>query len=451
MAEDKDLVRFVQYVFRATDLSLNLSDLSRYHIHESVQNYISLCEEELQQTYPQAVIVVLDNDSTASTMETYVETLDNFEETPDPDEIEVVEEICRRLFEQRLGDWAVLKKFVSIKLAKDHIKIPLSVIRWVCANGLSEGASKSSGLWELLSDNVSKISELVEFVNSQECLDDLSVQAPAVIACDLGDMKDISVIAIPEYTKFLVISVSGFSKVLFKPDTSLILLYRVGHQVEVEVEHFVDGVGWSDSQWRYPIYAEALASQAQRKDIDSEMQSVERNGKQDIDGISFRLSKNVSQEMTIGNLVAGILLTLTEVVGDAELSLVGGPVWDDNNDDDEIYQKDERRFCEEVLTKLLEKMGFSVVRYIHGGDEYGRDFIFEEKTPFFRSRYYGLQAKAGNISGRAKSKIDLILSQIEDAFAMPYAKEPGRPNICIDTMIIAISGEFSPTLLSSIA
>ncbi len=213
MAKDKELVTFVRYMFSATDLSLNLSDLSRYNIDESVQNYISLCEEELQHTFPQAVIEVVDSDSTTGTTATYaealtyVEALDNFEEAPDLDEIEVVEEICRRIFNQRLSDWAILKKFMPITVAKDHTKLPLSVIRWVCANGLSEGASKPTGYWELLYDNVSKIREIVMLVNNQERLENLPVQNLAAV-CYLEDMKHISIVAIPEHSKLMTSYIS---------------------------------------------------------------------------------------------------------------------------------------------------------------------------------------------------------------------------------------------------
>ncbi|MEW5956220.1 MAG: hypothetical protein AB1801_00730 [Chloroflexota bacterium] len=445
MAKEKELVRSVRYVFSATDLSLNLSDLSRYNIDESIQKYISLCQEELQQIYPQAVIEVIDSDSTMGATETYVEALDNFEETPDLDEIEVVKDICNRIFDQR--NWFVWQNFVPIIEVKDDKLLPLSIIRWACANGLIEGTSKSTGYWRILSDDIPKIRKLVVLVKSQEHLENLPVRNFAV-ACFLEDMKFVPIVAIPEDFKLLVVSSEGFNEDLFKPDTSLFLIRRMGHQAEIEVEHFVDSVEWSDSPWRYPTYAGALAHQAKRKGMDCKTQLAERNERQEIDGISFRLLKDVMPELTLQNLVEESLLALSEVISDAELSLNGGPVWDDQSD--EIYQKDERRFCEEVLAKLLEKMEFKIVRYIHGGDEYGRDFIFEETTPFFRSRYYGLQAKAGNISGKAKSKIDMILSQVEDAFAMPYTKEPGRPDIYIDTMIIAISGEFAPNAIDKI-
>lgn len=218
--------------------------------------------------------------------------------------------------------------------------------------------------------------------------------------------------------------------------------------MELEIEHFIDTTGWSGWKWSYLDWTGALKEQAERKGIGCEIQIVDRNDKPEADGISFYMSINVMQELTIQTVIQEGLRKLSNIVDHADLSLNGGPVWDDEAD--KIYQKDEKRFCEDVLDKLLVQMRYKVVRYIHGGDEYGRDFIFEEDTSFLRPRYYGLQAKAGDISGKARSKIDMILSQIEDAFAMPYKKEPGRPDIYIDTMIIAISGEFTSNAIEKI-
>jgi hypothetical protein len=53
----------------------------------------------------------------------------------------------------------------------------------------------------------------------------------------------------------------------------------------------------------------------------------------------------------------------------------------------------------ELVYPLLRRMGFLLVRYTHGKKEYGKDFTFSENTPFGTHRHYGLQAKAGNISG----------------------------------------------------
>jgi len=63
-------------------------------------------------------------------------------------------------------------------------------------------------------------------------------------------------------------------------------------------------------------------------------------------------------------------------------------------------------------------MDFLEVHYNHGKREYGKDFTFSEKCPFGGFRNYGLQAKAGNMSGQVNSETDMILGQLEDAFSV---------------------------------
>jgi hypothetical protein len=65
-------------------------------------------------------------------------------------------------------------------------------------------------------------------------------------------------------------------------------------------------------------------------------------------------------------------------------------------------------------------MGFLAVRYTHGVREYGKDFTFSELTPFGVMRHYGLQAKAGDVSGGVNSAIDELIGQANDAFTMSY-------------------------------
>jgi hypothetical protein len=107
------------------------------------------------------------------------------------------------------------------------------------------------------------------------------------------------------------------------------------------------------------------------------------------------------------------------------------------------YLTDEGLFCRELLHPLLRRMGFVFVRYTHGKKEYGKDFTFSEVTPFGDHRHYGLQAKAGDISGGVNSAIDELLGQISDAFAMPYYELGSKEPRYISTFVIAISGSFT--------
>ena len=127
---------------------------------------------------------------------------------------------------------------------------------------------------------------------------------------------------------------------------------------------------------------------------------------------------------------------LKQMMREAEIAL-GGIQWK------ALYARDERAFCEEVLAPLLRRMGFLSVRYAHGVREYGKDFTFSELTPFGTMRHYGLQAKAGNVTGEANSMIDKIVGQADDAFGMPYYEISSVEPRYISTFIVAISGRFT--------
>jgi len=64
-------------------------------------------------------------------------------------------------------------------------------------------------------------------------------------------------------------------------------------------------------------------------------------------------------------------------------------------------------------------------------------------TSFNHLRHYGLQAKAGNISGEVNSEVDVLLGQINDAFSMPYCELGSKESRYISVFIIAISGTFT--------
>lgn len=127
---------------------------------------------------------------------------------------------------------------------------------------------------------------------------------------------------------------------------------------------------------------------------------------------------------------------LQALIHTAEVAL-SGLAWKDE------YAKNENLFCRELLYPLLRRMGFVLVRYTHGKREYGKDFTFSELTPFGHYRHYGLQAKAGDISGGVNAAIDGLLGQIADAFAMPYYEVGSKEPRFISTFIIAISGKFT--------
>ena len=107
------------------------------------------------------------------------------------------------------------------------------------------------------------------------------------------------------------------------------------------------------------------------------------------------------------------------------------------------YLRNEQLFSIQVIQPLLRKMRFNSVRFNHGRKEYGKDFTFCELDKFGQVKYFGMQVKAGNVSGKVNSSIDELIGQIEDAFTIPYYDLDSRNPLYISTLIILISGHFT--------
>ncbi len=108
----------------------------------------------------------------------------------------------------------------------------------------------------------------------------------------------------------------------------------------------------------------------------------------------------------------------------------------------EEYHTDEPKFTKEVMIPLLKKMKYKKVRYTHGREEYGRDVIFSEINKFGEEIFYGIQVKAGDISGGANSQIDTLIAQLDDAFRMPFKLLGDDHKRYLSFFIIAISGHY---------
>ena len=141
-----------------------------------------------------------------------------------------------------------------------------------------------------------------------------------------------------------------------------------------------------------------------------------------------------------GNPLRGSIATASEslstLIRQAEISL-GGIAWRD------VHSTNEDLFCREILEPLLRRMGFLFVRYTHGRKEYGKDFTFSEQSPFGSLRHYGLQAKAGNVSGGVNAQVEELIGQVNDAFSMPFYELGSADRRFISTFVIAISGRFT--------
>lgn len=109
---------------------------------------------------------------------------------------------------------------------------------------------------------------------------------------------------------------------------------------------------------------------------------------------------------------------------------------------DKKFEVDEMAFCKLYLTPFFKKIGFEQVIFNHGNKEFGKDFILVTKNLFGIKEYYGVQAKAGSLSGTATSNITEITNQINMGFNVPYKMVSGE-DVYITKMIVAISGNYT--------
>lgn len=108
----------------------------------------------------------------------------------------------------------------------------------------------------------------------------------------------------------------------------------------------------------------------------------------------------------------------------------------------EEYETDEKFFSINLLQQLFSFMKFEKVIYNHGSKEFGKDFILSEFNKFGIEDYFGVQVKAGNVSGKVNSQIDELITQCEDAFSVPW-ENIKKEKFYINKFIIAISGRYS--------
>lgn len=182
-------------------------------------------------------------------------------------------------------------------------------------------------------------------------------------------------------------------------------------------------------------YANAMEKAVEirkKSDRDVEFVEIEDDGAH----IFFRYDIFLFEDMPIDRAFQRFQEIVQEIEGHTERLLEGEEI------SSEILN-DEIKFTVEVLLPLFRNMGFIDVRYNHGKREFGKDMTFSEIDKFGVIRNYGVQVKAGDVSGEAGSEIDKIIGQIGDAFSMPYVNTTSREKRYISDLIIAISGRFT--------
>lgn len=243
---------------------------------------------------------------------------------------------------------------------------------------------------------------------------------------NLNELKDTKTSNFPDKLIITVHSPDGFGTYLFHE----LEISKNGDGISLEFICHTPNKYW-EGRWSLATFLDAIRKQAKYADtIDVADIELENDWK--------RLTLRIIYEplLQLKDCIDNAAAQIMNLIKEAEVSL-SGMSWRKE------YESDESFFCTEVLSPLLRRMGFMSVRYCHGTREYGKDFTFSELTPFGQLKHYGLQAKAGNVSGEVNSDIDKLIGQIKDAFSMPYYEVGSREPRYISVFVIAISGRFT--------
>ncbi|MEK6322883.1 MAG: hypothetical protein AABN33_14500 [Acidobacteriota bacterium] len=244
--------------------------------------------------------------------------------------------------------------------------------------------------------------------------------------CELSDLEKESAGDFPEVLHLQIQSEDGFGSYFFHE----LLLSHHDDGVNLDFVCHTPNKYW-EGRFGLATFIEAIRDQVPHLD-NWEVTQVELED--DWKGITLR--RVVARGVPLHASILSAAKDLKHLLHTAEVAL-SGLRWTRE------HLTDERSFCLEVLYPLLRRMGFLFVRYTQGRKEYGKDFTFSEATAFGTLRHYGLQAKAGDVSGGVNAAIDELLGQIADAFAMPYFELGSKDPHYISTFIIAISGSFT--------
>lgn len=110
---------------------------------------------------------------------------------------------------------------------------------------------------------------------------------------------------------------------------------------------------------------------------------------------------------------------------------------------EEVSVKNEKEFILQKVIPALKNKDFFDVRYNHGIDEYGKDVTYKYYDNFGSLKYGSAQVKYGDISGNVKGDIYVILSQIEDAFNMPFVDIKESRKNYVNQLLVICSGKYT--------
>lgn len=110
---------------------------------------------------------------------------------------------------------------------------------------------------------------------------------------------------------------------------------------------------------------------------------------------------------------------------------------------------DEASFRSNFVRPLLTKMGFLAIAELDGSQEFGKDFVFAELTPFGFLRHYGVVVKHEKAIRQTSGKLcQTILNQVRQAFSVSFRLPDSSQESRVSSVIVMNSGSITPNAVT---
>ena len=106
--------------------------------------------------------------------------------------------------------------------------------------------------------------------------------------------------------------------------------------------------------------------------------------------------------------------------------------------------KNEKEFRSQFVRPLLTKLGFLSIAELDGPQEFGKDFVFSEITPFGFVRHYGVVVKHLKSIKQTSKPCSNVLSQIQQAFSVKFQLPDSASETHISSVLFMNSGNITP-------
>lgn len=106
--------------------------------------------------------------------------------------------------------------------------------------------------------------------------------------------------------------------------------------------------------------------------------------------------------------------------------------------------KNEAEFRNLFIRPLLTRLGFLSISELDGSQEFGKDFVFSEITPFGFMRHYAVVAKHEKTINQPSRLCETVLSQIKQAFSVKFRLPESSQECHVSSVLVMNSGGISP-------